>query len=117
MPKKLAGRKTEKAAWVRFVISQVIQYLGEKAEFRERMAAEHPDSVGKNGGYADSLRRMIDYIGSLPVRDPSLQKLARAAHRFYDEDADVLELPPGAGNEAIHCGPRGKPIDTADPHP
>jgi hypothetical protein len=96
---------------VQAVRDDLVHYFREKAGFRAGLAEEHPESVGKNGGYANSLERVAAYVGSLPDDDPTLLQLANC--RCLDNPDFGLELPPSADADAIHCGPRGGVIDPA----
>jgi hypothetical protein len=104
------------------VRSTLVDYFEEKAAYRqsvaERIAERQPSDVAKNQAYAESLNRMASYVKGLPDDDLTLCALAECPY-LYCEWAEMFQLPTG-GNatvfdiEAVHCGPRGKPMDSAE---
>jgi hypothetical protein len=84
------------------------------------LVEKRPWEAGKNGGYAQSLKRMASYVGSLPDDDPTLRALA-ACPDLYCPYSEMFTLPirqdggmTGHDADAIHCGPRGGVIGDAE---
>jgi hypothetical protein len=97
-------------------------YFTEKADFRtataNRLKETEPwGSIGKNEAYAESLKRVVDYILKLPGDDPELQRMASCTELWFEE---MFQSPSKEGtvsvtdNFAIHCGPRGKVISQSE---
>ena len=102
--------------------SQLEYYFSEKAGYRDRLTEKFPWTAGKNDNYAKSLRKMAEYVMSLPASDPILHRIAEAT---YDENCGIFVFEPSnssgsidgisfAGQDAIHCGPRSRTIETSD---
>ena len=97
----------------------LIEYFREKESFRRQKAEEAPWDAWKNGGYAVSLCRMAEYVAQLPDDHPTLRKLADCP-ALCEESVDLWCIPSAPFGEvsfsnsgAIHCGPRGQPIEPA----
>jgi hypothetical protein len=102
----------------------LVWYFEEKRDFRrstaERIAERHPEQVGKNLAYADSIGLMIDFIAALPEDDSRLQRLV-ACPAIYQECSGMFEFPSvpeggasGIDSWAIHIGPRGRTLAPED---
>ena len=100
--------------------SFLIQYFGQKAEFRNSLSGDDREWLPKNECYARSIDMLVEYLSELPDDDETLLKLDEA---LYDPTAidGVHEFPRTERgepalfeSEAIHFGPRGQTIKPED---
>jgi hypothetical protein len=104
--------------------SALVDYFREKAAYRrnvaERLVQTDSQSVGKNESYAESIELVMAHVATLPDDDSALNALADCQRLYFDDAAGFQVPSPGDGtqsatdSEAIHCGPRGKVIESAD---
>jgi hypothetical protein len=116
--RKRRGRKLRNGESIGSVRAAVVEYLSEKAVFREMRASEQEPWDGpKNACYAQSLRLVAKYVEKLPHTDGTLRKLARCESLFVDQVFHAPQDRDGRSETdeaAIHCGPRGQVIADAD---
>ena len=110
------ARRAAVARWARqkkremdAVREQLAFYFGGKAAFREELVKKFPWHAAKNDGYARSLRLVIAHIEGLLDDDPTLLALSACGPLWHEEGLSAAA--PSADNAAVHCGPRGWPME------
>jgi hypothetical protein len=102
----------------------LVDYFEEKASFRQRMAERamerKPWKTSYNEAHAESLRQMAKFVSDLPDDDPTLRALAECPP-LYNKHSEMFEIPPSvdeppsfADQSAVHCGPRGRVIESTE---